>query len=282
MSSPDPWPLVCPICDAPLGRVERTLRCPTGHSFDIAREGYVNLLPPQHRPRGVEGDTPEMVRARRRFHEGGWYAPLRDHLAERVAAVVESDSSIAEIGCGEGYYIGGIGGILAEEHGIEPRLFGMDLSKAAVRMAARRHPAVQFFVGDVNRQIYLADSSLQVLLDIFAPRNPGEFARVLAPGGNAIVVIPAPDHLSEIRAEFGLLSIQEEKEERTLSRFEGLFELSAREELQYDLSLPPAALADLIAMGPNQWHLEPGWRIPEEVPSFQTKAAFVVLTLSRI
>lgn len=292
MSPPGPCPLTCPICNAPLLRTDNTYRCVTGHSFDIAREGYVNLLPPQHRTRGMEGDMPEMLRARRRFLEAGYFAPLLKLLAERVAGILDTAGSlpqdysggapcIAEIGCGEGYYIGGIGELLRERYGLSPRLCGMDLSKAAMRLAARRYPEVQFFVGDVNRRIYLADSSLRVLLDIFAPRNPAEFARVLTPGGRALIVIPAPSHLASIRAEFGLLEIQEEKEQRVLERFAGDFKLLDRAELRYPLHLPPAAVTDLIAMGPSQWHREPGWALPQGAPPLASEAAFVILALER-
>jgi 23S rRNA (guanine745-N1)-methyltransferase len=291
-STADRCTLTCPICTEPLRRDDGALRCPAGHSFDIAREGYVNLLPPQHRTRGLEGDLPEMLRARRRFLEAGYYSPLRELLAEAVAEFLDDDGRadshraggppcIAEVGCGEGYYIGGIGTLLRERYGLTPRLFGMDLARAAVRLAARRYPEVTSFVGDVNRRIYLASGSLQVLLDIFAPRNPAEFARVLAPGGRAIVVIPAPEHLASIREAFGLLEIQEEKEQRVLERFATDFDLVDRAELRYPFHLQPSAVADLIAMGPSQWHLEPGRELPEGPAEFATEAAFVVLTLER-
>lgn len=292
-SPADPCRLACPICGEPLERRDGALRCPAGHSFDIAREGYVNLLAPQHRARGIEGDTTAMLQARRRFLDAGYYAPLRDFLAEKIGAILGEVSPpspghrsgpplcVAEVGCGEGYYIGSISGALRERYGLDPRLFGMDLSKAAVRLAARRYPEVTFFVGDVNRRIHLPSDSLQVLLDIFAPRNPAEFARVLAPGGRALVVIPAPEHLASIRAEFGLLEIQEEKERRVLERFAGSFDLVESEELRYPLLLEPAAVADLIAMGPSQWHREPGWVLPKAAPPRVTEAAFVVLALER-
>lgn len=291
VGAPERCHLTCPICSAPLRRDDGTLRCPAGHSFDIAREGYVNLLPPQHRTRGVEGDLPEMLRARRRFLEAGYYAPLRDLLAERVAALLDDDGSpeshpagvppcIAEVGCGEGYYIGEIGSLLRERYGLAPRLFGMDLAKAAVRLGARRYPDVTFFVGDINRKIYLESRSLRVLLDIFAPRNPAEFARVLTPGGRALIVIPAPEHLASIREAFGLLEIQGEKERRVLERFAADFDLDDRVELRYPLHLPSPAIADLIAMGPSQWHREPGWELPEGTPALSTEAAFVVLCLA--
>lgn len=290
--TPEHCHLTCPICTEPLRLYDGTFRCPAGHSFDIAREGYVNLLPPQHRTRGMEGDLPEMLRARRRFLEAGYYAPLRDLLAKRVAALLDEGGNpegpsaggppcIVEVGCGEGYYIGGIGAMLRERYGLTPHLFGMDLAKTAVRLAARRYPDVTFFVGDVNRRIYLESGSLRVLLDIFAPRNPAEFARVLAPGGRALVVIPAPEHLASIRADFGLLEIQEEKEQRVSERFAEGFDLVHREELRFPLQLPTRGVADLIAMGPNQWHMEPGWVMPERTTQLSTEAAFVVLVLER-
>lgn len=293
MSPPGPCPLTCPVCDEPLRRADNTFRCDRGHSFDTAREGYVNLLPPQHRTRGVAGDLPEMLQARRRFLEAGYFAPLREFLAEEVADILDvvgtspSDDTgsgapcLAEVGCGEGYYIGGVGQLLRERYRLSPTLCGMDLSRAAVRLAARRYPEIQFFVGDVNRRIYLADSSIRVLLDIFAPRNPAEFARVLAPGGRALIVIPAPAHLASIRREFGLLDIQEEKEQRVLERFAGDFKLLDRTELRFPLHLPPPAVTDLIAMGPSQWHREPGWTLPEDTPPLATEAAFLVLVLGR-
>lgn len=278
----DHCPLACPICGQALGGQGGTFRCPAGHAFDIAREGYVNLLPPQHRARGLKGDTVAMLHARRRFLDAGYYAPLLDLLVERVARAAGGHSPcIAEAGCGEGYFIGGIATALKERFGLASEAFGMDLSKAAVRLAARRYRGVTFFVGDVNRGICLESGSLRVLLDIFAPRNPAEFARVLAPGGQALVVIPAPEHLASIRAEFGLLEIQEEKERRVLERFAADFDLVEREELRYPLLLPPAAVADLIAMGPSQWHREPGWALPEGTPPLATEAAFVVLSLAR-
>ena len=114
--SGDAAPLECPVCGRALGASGTACTCPSGHSFDIAREGYVNLLAPQHRTRGIDGDTAEMLRARRRFLGAGHYAPLRDLLAEKTAALLGGNAAarpprrrhVLEVGCGEGYYIGGI------------------------------------------------------------------------------------------------------------------------------------------------------------------------------
>lgn len=275
--------LTCPLCDRPLRRSDGSLRCEAGHSFDVAREGYVNLLTARDRPRGIQGDLPEMVRARRRFLEAGYYAPLLEHLADVTAALLADRgldrTCIAELGCGEGYYIGGIVREVEKRLGLEPLAFGMDLSKDAVRLASRRYPEVTFFVGDINRRAYLPDGSLEILFSIFAPRNPLEFSRLLAVGGHLLVVIPGRNHLRALREEFGLLEIQEEKEERLLERLSTNFRLVDRAELELPLELPPAAATDLIAMGPNQWHREPGWAVPEGTPPIETEASFKVLRL---
>ncbi len=231
-------PLACPVCDGPLGERDATLICDEGHSFDLAREGYANLLVAQHRTRGIEGDTLEMLRARRRFLAQEHFEPLRRLLAETVTAELSgSDAAgaarpsastapvVLEAGCGEGSYLGAVSEALREQ-GIDAVAAGTDVSKAAVRLAAKAHPDAAFFVADVNRRIYVSDASIDVLLDVFAPRNPAEFARVVAPGGVLVIVIPADDHLGELRREFGLLQIEEDKEAKVLARLAEGFELA--------------------------------------------------------
>lgn len=297
----DAWPLACPICEDGLAVRSRSLVCPNGHTFDIAREGYVHLLPPQHRRRGIEGDSPEMVHARRRFLEAGHYAPLRDRVVEVVAAALDSlgggdedraaptattfetggvppDSRdracVLEAGCGEGYYIGEVA-----ERVDGPVFVGTDLSKAAVRLAARRYHGVRFVVADTHRRLYLLDASVSVLLNIFAPRNASEFARIVRPGGTLLVVVPATEHLASLRAELGLLDVQEAKEARVREQMEPTFVLESRDELRYPLELPPDTVADLVAMGPSAWHREAGANLPAD--SRTTEAAFVLMRFRR-
>ena len=284
----------CPVCGRSLRAAAGSLVCASGHSFDVAREGYVNLLPPQHRTRGISGDTASMLQARRRFLEAGHYRPLLELAAEKVAdaferAVVPPTDSpetasipaerpcVLEVGCGEGAYIGGIATMLGEASEA-PVFLGMDVSKDAARMAAKRYPEVTFFVADVNRRIYLTDASVDVVLDIFSPRNPIEFARVVRPHGRVLVVIPADTHLASLRAELGLLDIQEDKEAKVLERFGGTWRLSDRVTLRYDLTLAPAEVADVVAMGPNQWHRGAPMG-GQGLGPVATEASFIALTL---
>jgi len=269
------------VCEQALSRDASALVCPSGHAFDIAREGYVNLLTSRHSTRGIEGDTLAMLAARRRFLEGGWYDPLLGAVTREVAAaladqsepVVTSDARrcVAEVGCGEGHYLGGI----ARALGDPPVAFvGADVSKGAARLASRRHPEATFIVADTNRRLYLRDGSVDVLLDIFAPRNPAEFSRVLAPGGVALVVIPSPSHLASLRRELGLLGVEEEKETRVVERFGGFFDLADRTELEFGLDLTADATRDLVEMGPNHWHAS---RKPDPCAGGATEASFVLL-----
>ncbi|HET6497555.1 MAG TPA: methyltransferase domain-containing protein [Coriobacteriia bacterium] len=272
--------LACPVCEVVLERRQSAFTCENGHSFDVAKEGYVNLLPSQYKRRGVEGDALAMLQARRRFLDRGCFAPLLDALAARVGAIgSEGDRAIAptvaEAGCGEGYYIGNIQTRLADIS--RANWLGTDISRPAVRMAAKRYPHTLFFVSDVHTRIYLPDASVDLLLDVFAPRNPVEFARVVKPGGGAFVVIPSQSHLAALRTAFGLLDIEQDKERKLLDRFASHFRLIDRSELRFLLELDPDAVDDLIEMGPSRWH---GPRKPA-TSSLSTEASLVLLHLQR-
>ena len=163
----------CPICGEELSQAARSLKCPRNHSFDLAREGYVNLLlagPKQRR----RGDNEMMLQARRRFLGEGHYRPLAEAINERVTrflrTAVEPDEAIVEAGCGEGYYLGQLQATL--EADLPDRAicyFGVDIARPAVRLAARQYRNIVFFVADLTRKIFLTDASVQVLLNIFAP-----------------------------------------------------------------------------------------------------------------
>ncbi len=188
--------LICPVCTEPLTAEGRTLRCPRGHAFDFAREGHVDLLPAGHGRSTLTGDTAEMLRARRRFLERGWFAPLARALEDCRAALADDVAPdhgrglvLLEVGCGEGYFIGGLAASSNRTAGPDGDCcFGLDISRDALRMAARRHPGVLFFRNDVHYRICLRDGCVDLLLDIFAPRNPREFRRVLRPGGRVVVL----------------------------------------------------------------------------------------------
>ena len=238
----------------------------------------MNLLPQQHKRRGVEGDVGEMLHARRRFLDAGYYRPLLDALATRVRGILDASPGtpvVAEVGCGEGYYIGNI----AASTGSAAAFLGTDLSKAAVKLGAKRYHDVLFFVSDVHRRLYVPDAMLDVLLDVFAPRNAAEFARVLRPGAAALVVLPSEKHLARVRAELGLLEIEAHKERRVLDSLAEDFTAVDRQQIEYVLELPAAAVADLVGMGPNYWHDERMRTFSGE--SLLTEASFVMLHLER-
>ncbi|MFW6202574.1 MAG: putative RNA methyltransferase [Gemmatimonadota bacterium] len=283
--------LVCPVCGERLSEVDaRSLRCPRRHTFDLARQRYVDLLPAGHGRTGKSGDTAEMLRARRRFLERGRYAALTDAIVREVvdeaAGWGGADGSrftVVDVGSGEGHHIGRIAEALA---GLawsgEPCLFGLDISKAAVKLAARRHPGVRFFVNDVQHRICLADGCVDVVLDAFAPRNAEEFGRIARPGGIAVVAIPTERHLGELRAVLPLLEIEPGKEARTVERFAPAFELEASETVERRVGLAADDVLDLLRMTPNYWHLgEAALERAEALGGMEVTLGFRILRFRR-
>lgn len=251
--------LVCPVCGEPLAEADRTFRCRRGHAFDRAREGYVHLLPAGHGRSRLKGDASEMVRARRRVLEHGHFEPLAGAIVEAVerhhAARVDDGRpfTVVDAGCGEGHYVGRVAAALEDAGAC---LFGLDISRDAVRLAARAHRDVTFLVNDLKRKITIADGAADVVLNVFAPRNAEEFGRVLRPDGLLLVAIPTEGHLSELREALPLLEIGAEKRERTVERLGPRFRLAGEEEIAYRRALTAADVLDVLRMTPNYWHLD--------------------------
>ena len=176
----------CPHCANPLIEDERGARCEDGHSFDRAREGYLNLLPAGRLPGGPAGDDHEMLRARRALLDAGHYAPVQRTVAELVMA--RSPHVVLDAGCGEGSYLAAIEA---------PTRLGIDVAKDGVRMAAHRHRNVRWAVASSYR-LPLADATVDAVVSVFAPRPFGEFARVARSGGFAVIASPGPDHLDAL------------------------------------------------------------------------------------
>ncbi len=158
--------------------------CERGHSFDIARSGYINLLQPQERRSRKPGDPIEAVAARRRFLDRGHAEPL----LSAVRAMAPAAQEILDAGCGEGYYLGSFGSGC-----------GVDISTAAIDVAARRYPQCQWIVANADRFIPYADASFNLVLSITGRMNPSEFRRVLRDDGFLLVAVAAPDDLIELR-----------------------------------------------------------------------------------
>ena len=187
----------CPICGEPLKREERSYTCPRRHSYDIAKEGYTHLLPANQKHSAAPGDDKGMAAARRDFLSKGYYAPLLDALCREISARCGDAPALLDVGCGEGYYTAGIHHALLAE-GKTPRTAGTDISKAILRLAAKREKAVEFAVASSAR-LPVEDGSIDVLLNCFSPLFLEEFHRVLKPGGHFFYVVPAADHLWELK-----------------------------------------------------------------------------------
>ncbi len=187
----------CPVCGGPLTRDTRSYRCEHGHSYDIAKEGYTYLLPPNQKHSAAPGDDKGMAAARREFLSKGYYAPLLNTLCTEILTRSGDAPTILDTGCGEGYYTAGIFQALTEA-GKAPRMAGTDISKFILRYAAKREKGVEFAVASSYR-LPVADGTVDVLLNCFSPLALEEFYRVLRPGGMFLYVVPAADHLWELK-----------------------------------------------------------------------------------
>ncbi|GAA1771009.1 putative RNA methyltransferase [Streptomonospora arabica] len=244
--------LACPVCGAALGPGGNALACTAGHRFDVAREGYAGLLT-GHRTAGT-GDTKEMVRARQDFQAAGYYAPLAARLAELAAqAPLPAGGLAVDAGAGTGYYLSAV-------LDRAPGAFGLalDVSKFALRRAARAHPRAGAAACDTWRGLPLRTGSAAVLLNVFAPRRPAEFRRVLADDGALLVATPTARHLRGLVAGLGLVGVDADKRERLESGLSAHFARTGGEEIEVALSLSPAEAAALVGMGPSARHLSPG------------------------
>jgi 23S rRNA (guanine745-N1)-methyltransferase len=255
--------LRCPVCDIGMTRSGRSLACGSGHAFDVAAAGYLNLLG-GHRSR-PSGDNRDMLLARRRFLGHGHYEPLSKAVTRLAQEGLDRGAGLpaaaglcaVEVGSGTGYHLARLaGGTVAGA--APPSWFGIDASKEAARIAAVDHKGegLCFLVADVWRRVPLAPASALALLSVFAPRNAAEFARLLHPAGVVVVALPADDHLAELAGTLGLLRVHPGKEQ-TLADDMQAFEVVQRQPLRFPMHLTPADVEDLVRMGPSARHLDP-------------------------
>jgi len=205
--------LACPIDGKRLDFDEEQLVCENGHAFDVARQGYVNLLPVQHKRSKQPGDSKEMILARALFLNSGIYDPIADKLAEiSLLQITEGqiidnkESCLMDAGCGEGYYFDYIFNALKNikcndnehEEGISLSFIGLDISKAAIIEAAKRNKQITWIVG-TNRQPPVDAASVDIIVCVFGFQSFEGFNTILKSGGKVILVEPGPDHLKELR-----------------------------------------------------------------------------------
>ena len=259
--------LLCPVCSQPLEHGERTSQCAAGHTFNRAKEGYLNLLR-SGKAGDTTGDPKEAARSRRDFLNEGYYQPLRDALVELVAARAAQEGPLAllDICCGEGYYTSALGAV----PGVEA--YGFDLSKEMVRLAAKRGGATCFVAN--LKAIPVANCGFDVATHLFAPFNEREFARVLRPGGTLYSVIPGRDHL------WGLKQVVYEtpypNDERLPATSE--LELAATHRVRAQIELrEPAHIAAVFQMTPYYYRTSPADRAKlEALQTLATPIDFVI------
>ena len=236
--------LLCPICGNKLHKAPHSWVCPENHSFDIARQGYVNLLPVQQKHSSDPGDTREQVLARRAFLEGGFYAPIAAALIDAAKGLPIS-GEILDVGCGEGYYSAKVA------HALGLPLTGLDISKEAVRWAAGKYKGPQWLCATAAH-IPVEDGSAGLLMSLFALTLPEEFRRVLAEGGYFFQVLAAEDHL------LGLKSIiydeLHHKPKNSVPELPG-FSLMESRPIRFSFTVTGEQVRNLLSMTPHVYRI---------------------------
>jgi 23S rRNA (guanine745-N1)-methyltransferase len=254
--------LQCPVCRKPLLPTPTGYQCAAMHSFDAARQGYVNLVLAHKKHSKEPGDDPEMIQSRRRFLDQGYYLKVSDAINKTISTALSglaggSDCSILDAGCGEGFYLQRLKEALA--HGDEPRLpihyHGVDVSKFAVRQATQRDRAMAWFVASINDLPFL-DASLDLVLSIFSPTSIPEFTRILKRGGSLVFASPGPRHLNGLREI--IYPITREHEESSITeKTKELFSLATLARINYQIELKNRQeIMNLLAMTPYYWNID--------------------------
>ena len=244
----------CPICNEKLNKENNSYRCNNNHSFDIARQGYVNLLPVNKKHSDNPGDSKDMVLSRREFLESGNYECFSNKLNEIIATLFKDSQnlSILDCGCGEGYYDGRLIQFL-DKSKIDYSLFGFDISKEAVRFAAGKYKKASFFVGSCFN-MPLENDCFDLAINIFAPMVENEFCRVLKNGGYLIYAVPGKNHLMGLK-KLLYENVYENEEKHT--EYEG-FEFIGRHSVKSEITVDGKMGVNLFKMTPYYFKTELG------------------------
>lgn len=234
---------LCPVCGAPLSTERPAWKCENNHSFDVARQGYVNLLPVTQKHSLHPGDSAVMVAARRDFLNAGYYAPIAEKLRKLVAACAPHAESILDVGCGEGYYL---------SHLDASERWGVDISKDAARFAAAREKNARFLAATAAH-LPFSDAAFDCVLSMFALTAAAEFARVLKDGGVFIQVLAGEKHLSALKSIIYPTLLEKEKDLHP--QLDG-FDLLHEETLSFPFTLETReAVQNLLYMTPHAWRI---------------------------
>lgn len=263
---------ICPLCQSILILDKTRWVCDHGHSFDVAKQGYVNLLPVQYKKSKNPGDTPDAVLARREFLQAEFYEPLRQVLIQKLAAL--QPKVVLDLGCGEGYYTSGMSDIAAQ-------VIGLDIAKPAVQIAAKRYPDITWLVAS-GAKLPIKTGALDAVCSFFSPLPMDEMTRVLRHDGYLIVATPAPQHLYEMRAAlFDQVNLHQP--EKFVDLLAPSFQVIEQQTVSYPLSLNTGALKNLLAMTPYAWKAKADKRQQlEQHELFVTQASFQVYVFQKM
>lgn len=241
---------LCPICARPLSAQDKSLACEQRHQFDLAKEGYVNLLPVQNKKSKNPGDNKEMMQARREFLDQGFYQSLSDkvnNIAQQALTAVHAPN-ILDLGCGEGYYTHRLAQVVASTG---PQIAGLDISKSAIRYAAKRYKSISFCVASAYATPF-ADASQDLVTRIYAPSQDNELARIVKQGGYLLTVTPAAEHLFELKQK---IYQTPEKHDMTIEDIAG-FDVIEQQRLTDVITLTQAKdTKNLLEMTPLAWKM---------------------------
>ncbi|MEI8611202.1 23S rRNA (guanine(745)-N(1))-methyltransferase [Enterovibrio sp. Hal110] len=260
---------LCPLCQQSLNLSERTYKCANNHQFDLAKEGYVNLLPVQHKRSKDPGDNKEMMQARRQFLNGGHYQPMRDAVSDLLRDLISKEDSkqLLDIGCGEGYYTSYFDAQMANT-----KVIGLDISKIAIRYAAKRYRDCDFLVASSQR-LPFADDQLDAVVRIYAPCNGEELQRTVKNGGVVVTVTPGPRHLYQLKE--GIYS-DVKLHDVAVEDLPG-FALEAEHSVAYPMTLNSDDATTLLQMTPFAWRApETLWQTLRDATSFDCEADFTL------
>lgn len=238
--------ILCPVCSSILARQGQQWRCPLGHSFDLARQGYVNLLPVTQKHSLHPGDTREQVAARRAFLEAGYYAPIAKAVCQAALDYCPGAASILDVGCGEGYYSALVAAALPEAE-----LWGLDISKDAVRLAAGKYKGPGWLCGTAAH-LPFSSHCFSLLLSMFALTVPEEFRRVLVPDGIFLQVLAAEDHLLALKnVIYPEILLREKNSTPVLPGFR----LLESRPLAFSFTAAGQQIQNLLSMTPHFWRI---------------------------
>ncbi len=235
---------ICPICRQPLNRENRTYRCSQNHSFDIARQGYVHLLPVQQKHSRNPGDTRDQVLSRRSFLESGAYTPIVEAVRD-AALRYYAGGEVLDVGCGEGYYA------VQVAQALNAPLTGLDISKEAVRCAAAKYKGHHWVCGTAAH-LPVPERSVGVLMSMFALTMPEEYRRVLRSDGIFLQVLAAQDHLMALKTIIYPEILLKEKD--SVPKLPG-FELLESLPVSFEFTAEGEQIGNLLSMTPHFWRI---------------------------